>query len=155
MKPLLTNRRGPIRSTAEKPMGTSRVNISAREEIVNPKKHDFTNSNPAPAHLLVIECVERISTWQHRRSEKNTPPTRASSRRGKRKEMREPDKEVTIYSSRCGIHAKVIPINRSRRMCFGRWAVGRGGQRKPTLHESQRLETGAEGKVRKRRFFSC
>jgi hypothetical protein len=86
----------------------------------------INDSNPAPAHLLVIECVERISGWQHRRSEKNTPPTRASSRRGKRKEMREPDKEVTIYSSRCGIRAKVIPRNRFRRMCFGGWAAWKG-----------------------------
>jgi hypothetical protein len=52
VKPPLTNRREPLRSIAEKPMGTSQVNISAREEIVNPKKHDFTDANPAPAHLL-------------------------------------------------------------------------------------------------------
>ncbi len=91
----------------------------------------INHSNPAPAHLLVIECVERISGWQHRRPEKNTPPTRASSRRGKRKEMREPDKEVTIYSSRCGIHAKVIPRNRSRRMCSGGWAAWEGWKKNP------------------------
>ena len=113
----------------------------------------INDSNPAPAHLLFIECVERISGWHHRRPEKNTPPTRASSRRGKRKEMREPDKEVTIYSPRCCIYAKVIPRNSLPRICSGRWVALRGRKREPTLRSMQPLETDAGGKVRKRRCF--
>jgi hypothetical protein len=42
--------------------------------------------------------------------------------------MREPDKEVTIYSPRCCIYAKVIPRNSLPRICFGRWAAWRGGK---------------------------